>query len=394
MRHLYRLASLILTMAFLLMPAVTSAQGSTPMASPAVGTPAATPVASPAATPVAAALSSNAAIFAKGLNSPRGLKFGPDGSLYVAEGGTGGTTSTKGQCTQVMPPVGPYTGGKTARVSRVFANGLVQTVADGLPSARDATGADLGAEDIAFIGNAVYVLIAGGGCSHGNADSPNGVYQLNPDGSTKLVADLSKFNQANPVAKPSTKDFEPDETWYSMVAVDDMLYVVGPNGGQIDKVDPATGTVTRLIDISATQGHVVPTAIAVGKDGSFYVGNLGTFPVAAGKQFIYKVTPSGQISTYASGLTTVLGLAFGPDGTLYALEMSAGASGPAPIVPNSGRVVSVGSDGKLTPVTIGLNFPTGMTLGPDGKLYVSNSGFGSPPGAGEVVVISLPGSSS
>src|ERR1017187_4532681 len=36
-------------------------------------------------------LSSNATVFASGFNNPRGLKFGPDGVLYVAEGGTGGT---------------------------------------------------------------------------------------------------------------------------------------------------------------------------------------------------------------------------------------------------------------------------------------------------------------
>src|SRR5205823_13835657 len=57
--------------------------------------------------------SSNVAVFATGLNNPRGLKFGPDGSLYVAEGGVGGTNSTVGSCTQVIADVGPYTGSKT-----------------------------------------------------------------------------------------------------------------------------------------------------------------------------------------------------------------------------------------------------------------------------------------
>src|SRR5579875_3792373 len=56
-------------------------------------------------------LPSNATLYASGLEGPRGLVFGSDGSLYVAEAGLGGSTSTVGSCVQVVPPIGPYTGG-------------------------------------------------------------------------------------------------------------------------------------------------------------------------------------------------------------------------------------------------------------------------------------------
>src|ERR1700722_12149328 len=117
-------------------------------------------------------------IYASGLEAPRGLRFGPEGNLYVAEAGTGGTNTTGSTCQQVPAPVGPYSGGKTGRISRITPKGVVTTVASGFPSTKDAMGDLMGVADVAFMDGKLYALVAGGGCSHGNPKSPNGVARV------------------------------------------------------------------------------------------------------------------------------------------------------------------------------------------------------------------------
>lgn len=74
-------------------------------------------------------------VFASGLNNPRGLTFGPHGDLFVAEGGLGGRAmTTPANCTQVPAPIGPYSGGFTARISKINRKGVRTAVAEGLPS--------------------------------------------------------------------------------------------------------------------------------------------------------------------------------------------------------------------------------------------------------------------
>jgi hypothetical protein len=176
------------------------------------------------------------------------------------------------------------------------------TVAGGLPSSQTSAASGSlvsGVADVAFAGGRLYALEAGVGCSHGLLGTDNSILRVNPDGTTPQVADLSRFQKSHPVAHPNPGDFEPDGTWYSMVAVHGDLYAVEPNHGEIDRIDPSTGAVGRLTDISASQGHIVPTALAY--KGNFFFGNLGTFPVTPGSESLFKVTPSGQITTRATG---------------------------------------------------------------------------------------------
>jgi hypothetical protein len=56
----------------------------------------------------------------------------------------------------------------------------------------------------------------------------------------------------------------------------------------------------------------------------------------------------------------------------------------------TGDIVRIEPNGSRTTIAAGLSFPTGMTFGPDGALYVSNLGFGAPPGAGQVLRIEVP----
>ncbi len=123
---------------------------------------------------------------------------------------------------------------------------------------------------------------------------------------------------------------------FSMVASGDAFYAVEPNHGELDKIDKS-GKITRLVDISASQGHIVPTAITELLGGIFLISNLDTFPVTPGASSLFVATKTGGFVKLVSGFTTVLGLA-ARNGKIYVLEMSNVANGPAP---HTGDIVSV-----------------------------------------------------
>jgi hypothetical protein len=325
-------------------------------------------------------------VFATGLHYPRGLTFGADGTLYVAEAGTGGTTATTPeQCAQVVAPVGPYRNGPTGRISRIDPNGNRTTFADGFPSGVNQFGDVLGAQDVTFIGDQLYALVAGGGCSHGSADVPAGIARVSSSGTWTMTADLSAWQEAHLVAQPNLADFEPDGSWYSMIHAYGSLVAVEPNHGEIARVKPRTGRVSRIVDLSALFGHLVPT-VAVERRGALYVSSLGIFPVTPGAEAILRVSLSGKVSVVAEGFTTVLGLDFDRFGRLYVLETT---NGPGFPTPGTGRVVRLDRQGHRDVIVDGLFLPTALRFGPDARLYISNKGFG-PPQPGEILRVDIP----
>jgi hypothetical protein len=96
-----------------------------------------------------------------------------------------------------------------------------------------------------------------------------------------------------------------------------------------------------------------------------------------------RLSRNGRAAHVATGLQAVLGLAFDARHRLYALQ--------SPIfAPGTGSLVRQTADGQWETIVSGLVFPSGMTRGPDGALYVSECGYHCAPGDGRILRISVP----
>lgn len=313
-----------------------------------------------------------------GLDNPRGLAIGPEGALYVAEAGRGGT----GPCVFLAGVAQIRCYGPSGAVSRLW-RGEQTRVLTGLPSHANAAGEANGPVDISFQGlGGAYITIGLGG-------TPDEREQFGPAGA--LFGTLVRapgFRQVREVADLAQyeEDHNPDggivdSNVYGLLAGAGARIVTDAGGNSIVRIS-ANGDMSTLATLpSRSSGRptdAVPTAIVKGPDGAYYISELTGVPFAAGAARIYRLVPGEEPTIFLTGFKTVIDLDFGPDGSLYVLEHAGGPiffGGP-------GRVIRVTPDGTRTDVVTGLTRPTSVVVDQDETIYVSNRGTSV--GIGEV----------
>ena len=331
----------------------------------------------------AAADAQSVDVVASGLNNPRGLAFAPNGDLYVVEAGTGGTEGCH------IGPTGPRCFGLTGAIIRIdLRRGTTDVVVDGLPSLAAPSGASAtGAHDLGFqgMGNLYFTVgFAGhpdlrGSAIGGSAASMAQVARLLPNGSVRLTADLGSYEVIN---DPDADG--PDSNPYGILVLPGRRIVADAGANAVLELS-ANGDIRTLAVFPESQlpggRDAVPTGLALGPDGAYYVGQLTGAPFAVGLAKVYRVPPEGgEPEIYAEQFTNIIDIEFGPDGSLYVLQI-------ARPVPNfgGGALIRVAPDGTRTQIAVPLFAPGGLAVAKDGTIYVTNRS--TSPGGGEVLRI-------
>jgi len=356
-------------------------------------------------------LPEGATVVATDLFNPRYIAFADDGTMYVTESGVGGdealtlgpppgaegtpeavleATPVADEATPVADGEAPPTRGFTGQITQVDPAGEQSVAVSELASY--SVGA--GPHGIAVQDGIVYFSIGGIAVSAGiePLDGENALHSYDPaTGTVTQVAELGSYEVEN---NPDGEDINPNLYAVSSGDADGRLTVNDAGANTIYSVNAESGEFTLrgvvpTLDELTPEGdnpprQAVPTGGAY--NGTTYFVALLSEGWPEDGPSVLRVDGDGLFATFTSvttGRSMVTGLAVGPDGQLYLSQLFDSFDGP-PV----GTVFRVDvADGAVEPVVDGLVMPHGIAFDGEGNLYVTIYTLMSGPGApaGQVV---------
>lgn len=319
-----------------------------------------------------------------GLSNPRGVAIAPDGSLFVAEAGTGRDTVDLARRT-----------GRLTRFSDRNGDGDFDDPGEGqiwfdhLPTYNAFHVFDTGRDEVNGPGDVllhrdgrVFLSIDGG-------FEDIGLFEISPEG--VMGRNLSARSNMNGLAFDRNQEH---------------IYAVESSLNRLIEIS-LSGEIREVVtfgDLASGQ-QAVPAGVAVDPlsdevlvalfSGAVRETDGVVIPFVPGDAKVVRVDPaSGEITGEIAGLTTAVDVAVDGSGNVYVVEMASGFAGVLPdgfdlydpdappldggYLRFSGRVTVYPVEGGTPSVLAdGLDAPTNVTVDADGKVYVS-IGEGTP----------------
>ncbi|MDI3389859.1 ScyD/ScyE family protein [Streptomyces sp. B-S-A8] len=301
---------------------------------------------------------------ASGLKNPRDVAIQSDGSILIAESGSGPADA----CTEP----GSQCLGFTGSVYRIKGSDKGRVVT-GLPSKRivraDGSSVIAGANDVQSAGGGRYRVtysLSGTAANRkelGAGAEPLGTLAI---AKGKVLGDLTVHESSN---NPDGGEVLSNPQRAVTVGSDHL--VVDAAANTLLRV-ASNGTVkTEFVFPKNGSSEAVPTSIVKGSGGAYYISDMSG--IGKGLSRVWRWEPGSDPTVFTTGMTGVIDLAVQPDGNLVALSY---ATGDSVSQPNTGALTRIDkSTGALTPIDAGttLNLPTGLDIASSGELYVTNN---------------------